>query len=146
MWGRVVEVMLGGWLAMSPFVFHHAPDARALWTTDVLAATAIVTLALLSFQRHLRRAHLGQLLVAAWLVVVGWLGAPAPAAQNHLVVGLLLAMLAIVPSHASRPSPSWEARWSRRTPAPVRDEPTEEEPPTRRAPPLEPPSRFPEGH
>ncbi len=113
MWARVVEVMLGCWLASSPFVFHHGADARGLWVTDLACAAAIVTLALLSFAPTLRRAHLGHLVIAAWLVVSGYLGGTAPAHQNHVVVGLLLAMLAIVPSRASLPPPSWQARWAR---------------------------------
>lgn len=113
MWARVVEVMLGCWLAVSPFVFRHGPDTRDLWTTDLACAAIIVTLALLSFAPRLRRAHLGQLAVAAWLVGFGYTGEGAPAHQNQIVVGLLLAMLAIVPSEASRPPPSWRAWWAR---------------------------------
>lgn len=30
MWARVVEVMLGCWLAVSPFVFRHSADERWL--------------------------------------------------------------------------------------------------------------------
>lgn len=114
MWARVIEVMLGCWLAMSPFVFGYRPeDAPVLWITDFAGAAAVILFALLSFAPALRRAHLGNLAVAAWLVGTGYAWGPTPAHQNHLIVGLLLAMLAIVPSEADLPHPSWRARWSR---------------------------------
>jgi hypothetical protein len=58
MWARVVEVMFASWLAVSPFVFRHAPDERTFWTTDLLCASATIVLALLSFWRPLCHAHL----------------------------------------------------------------------------------------
>lgn len=111
MWARVVEVMLACWLAASPFVFGHDADDRALWATDFVGALAVATFALLSFSPKLRRAHLGQLAVAGWLVGTGWVGSPEPAHENHVAVGLLLLMLGIVPSEATKPHPSWRRRW-----------------------------------
>lgn len=114
MWARVVEVMLACWLAASPFVFEHGADDRALWVADLAGAAAVATFALLSFSPKLRRAHLGQIAVAGWLVGTGYVGSPDPAHENHVVVGLLLAMLAIVPTEASKPHPSWRGRWGER--------------------------------
>lgn len=117
MWARDVELCLGLWLWISPFVLRHGEDAR-LWANDLVCGTLLVLLPLLSYGRRTRRAHLLELLVAAWLVGVGWAASaaasaaegPAPAAaQNHVVVGLLIAMLAIVPSQASLPPEPWRA-------------------------------------
>ena len=110
MWARVIEVALGCWLAMSPFIFRHAADDRALWVNDLLSATAIILFALLSFWRRLPFAHLASGLVGFWLIAFGfWVGPyPTPAAlQNDIMVGLLLLMFAIVPNKASLPPRPW---------------------------------------
>ena len=112
MWARHLELALGCWLALSPFVFRHAPEATWLWINDLTAALAVILLALLSHGRGLRRAHLLVLPVALWLLALGWWcarGEPTPASQNHIVIGLLLIMLGIVPSDASQPPPGWRA-------------------------------------
>jgi len=109
MWARVVEFMLGCWLAVSPFVFQHA-DQAVLSAIDYAAATAVITFALLSYWPPARWAHLGTLAVATGLIVVGRASAwsdLAPGYQNHIVVGLLLLMFAIVPNDASQPPRSW---------------------------------------
>ena len=43
MWSRVVEVMLGCWLLMSPFLFHYAAGCVAVWAND-LACGALLPL------------------------------------------------------------------------------------------------------
>jgi len=109
MWARHMEFALALWLAMSPFVFRHPGGELALWLHDFAAASVLATLSLVSHWRPLRRAHLLSLALATWLIVAGWWQSqgtglhPPPAYQNWLLVGLLLAMFAIVPSEASRP-------------------------------------------
>jgi uncharacterized membrane protein len=103
MWARDVEFALGAWLVVSPFVFGHR---GALAAHDFVCGSAIATLALLSYWRRARRAHLLELAIAAWLVASGWIASSEGAgasAQNHAVLGLVLTMLAIVPSEANRP-------------------------------------------
>ena len=110
MWPRVVEVMIGCWLAVSPFVFRHPPDQNAFWLRDLLCAALVMTLALLSFGRRTRRAHLGILPVGIFLCAAAFVfpsNPPPPALQNDLIVGLILVMLAILPSEASLPPVSW---------------------------------------
>jgi hypothetical protein len=112
MWARVVEVMLGCWLAVSPFVFRHAGEERALWTNDLLCASIVVALALLSFWRPSRHAHLLTCAVALWLIGFGYLMSPhptPPALQNDILVGWLLLMFAIIPNEASLPPRSWRS-------------------------------------
>ena len=113
MWARVVEFMLACWLAVSPFVFQHAGDQVVLWAIDLTAAALIGGFALLSYWPPTRHLHLLTALLACALIGYGRFGAggePPPALQNHIVVGLLLLMFAIIPNHASRPPNSWNAQ------------------------------------
>ena len=127
MWGRVVEIMLGLWLTLSPFIFGHYPSNIALWTNDLLCGAAVVLLASLSFWTwsvlgFMRYAHLGILGVGGWLTIFGYVSSGYPAApgyQNAMLVGLILLVVAIIPNHASLPPPSWrrhfasQAEWRR---------------------------------
>lgn len=110
MWARVIEIMLGCWLAVSPFVFRHAADEKVLWLNDLFSALAVIMLALISFWRPLRYAHVAIVVVALWLIGFGfWAsGYPAPPAlQNDILVGLLLLMFAIIPNEANLPPKAW---------------------------------------
>jgi len=109
MWPRVVEVMLGCWLGMSPFIFRHNPHQTELRLNDLACALAIVTLSLLSFWQPCRAAHFGLCGVAIWLIGFGYARAPLPAPpalQNDILVGMLLLMFAIIPNEANPPR-SW---------------------------------------
>ena len=109
MWPRVIEVMLGLWLVVSPFIFGHAADDRPLWINDLACGFGIAALALLSFSRPLRYSHLAIAVVALWLIVFGFLASyPAPpASQNHILLGLVLLMFAIIPNEANLPPEPW---------------------------------------
>jgi hypothetical protein len=111
MWSRVIEAMLGVWLSLSPLIFRHPDDQLWLWVHDMLLATLITTLAILSFWNPLRRAHWVLVPVSVWLIGVGFLAAPhptPPALQNHIMLGLLLLMFAVIPNHASQPPSGWQ--------------------------------------
>jgi hypothetical protein len=108
MWARHLELALGCWLSLSPFLFR---DGAPRGWLDFAAGSAVASSALLSHWRPMRRAHLLTLLVALLLLIEGWLGTrdgASPAHENRIVVGLLLATFAIVPSHASAPPESWQ--------------------------------------
>jgi hypothetical protein len=110
MWARVIEVMLGCWLAMSPFIFRHNAEDRVLWVNDFSSATVVIVFALVSFWPPLRFAHLANLGTALWLIAFGFWAFPyptPPALQNDILVGLLLLMFAIIPNEATRPPQSW---------------------------------------
>jgi hypothetical protein len=111
MWARAIEVMLGGWLAISPFIFRHGVAERMLWSNDLTCGLVIVTLALLSFWFPLRYLHVAITAPAVWLVIFGFMaGHPAPpASQNHILLGLLLFMFAIIPNEANMPPLSRKA-------------------------------------
>lgn len=121
MWGRSVEIGLGGWLMLSPWIFGHEPDARFLWGCDLLGGAAIIAVSLACWKEMLGPLHLCHLGVGAFLVGTAFLAGtspPPPAYQNHAVLGLLLMMVAIVPTHAARPPARWrEFYQSRRRPA-----------------------------
>ena len=56
------------------------------------------------------RAHLATVAVALWLIAFGYLAggvAAPPWAQNDVIAGLVLLMLAIVPTRALDPPPAW---------------------------------------
>lgn len=110
MWARVVEVLLGCWLALSPFIFRHTAEDRDMWRNDFGCAVVVITLALVSFWRPLRYAHLALVLVAFWLIGFSYVVSPRPAPpalQNDAMIGWLLLLFAIVPNQASLPPDGW---------------------------------------
>ena len=113
MWARHMEIALALWLAVSPWVFRHDPEASWLWIHDLVLALGIGLASSLCHWRPLRRVYLANFLFGTWLVAAGWWltswseGMAMPAAQNWMVLGLLLLMFAIVPGEASRPPARW---------------------------------------
>lgn len=119
MWARTVEVMMGCWLAMSPFIFRHPSGEPHWWWNDFACATLMAGFALLSFVESWRWAHLLQIAVGFWLIGYGFtLGnfPVPPALQNDITVGILLLMFAIVPTEATQPPRAWRD-WNARHPA-----------------------------
>lgn len=112
MGARHIEFAIGCWLMMSPFVFGHAETPR-MWT-DIAWGAVVMVLSLICYVRPLHRAHLALLGVGAWLFVDGWLATRGDVhpgwAQNEITTGLLLAMVAIVPSHATDLPTGWRDR------------------------------------
>jgi hypothetical protein len=115
MWARTAEIMLGCWLLLSPFIFRHPAEATSWWVNDLTCGTIVILLSLFSFWsfpfwRAVRRAHLVNLAVALWLIGFAYVTAdypPAGALQNHVLLGLLLLMLPLVPTEAELPPEEW---------------------------------------
>ena len=110
MWPRTSEVALAVWLALSPFIFRHAPEHAVLWWSDMVAAFLVMTISLLSFWRRTLHVHLLNVPIALWLMAFGYFALgnpPPPGAQNEMVVGLILLMFAIIPSEATLPPAEW---------------------------------------
>ncbi len=117
MWPRVVEVMLGAWLAVSPFIFNHPAEEWWLWANDFSSSFAVIVLALLSHWRPLRYAHLLIAGVGLWLMGFGYFASPhplPPALQNDLLMGMLLVMFATLPNEADLPPSSWRDFYARK--------------------------------
>lgn len=105
MWARTSECMLGLWLLMSPFLFRHTGEPTML-ANDLATGFAVAVFALASWWRPLAWAHLLTIFVGLWLVGFGRLSEtpPLPAgAQNQILSGLVLLMLAVIPNEASLP-------------------------------------------
>ncbi len=117
MWARVVEFMLACWLSISPFIFRHPFEETFLWANDLTCAVLIALFALLSFVKGLEKIHLLTLGVALWLWGLGYTTFPDPAPialENDLTVGLLLLMIALVPSQSSLPPRSWRKFYNKK--------------------------------
>lgn len=111
MWARIVEMMTAVWLALSPFIFRVQDQPVVMWV-DNLLALLISILAGLSYWKPTRHAHVLILLVAVGMIIWARFGhgtPPPPIHQNHMVVGILLLMIAIVPNEASQPSEHWRS-------------------------------------
>jgi hypothetical protein len=110
MWARTAELMIGGWLVLSPFIFRGTESIGELSAVHFAAGSAVVTFSLVSFWERTAHAHLLTAALAAGLVLYayfGWERPGPPAAQNAITVGLLLVLLAIIPNDASRPPKPW---------------------------------------
>ena len=113
MWPRVVEVMLGAWLVISPFVFRGTADLERYTVNFVVSGSVVTVASLLAFWRPAGWARFVTLLAALWLTGHGYFAAVRPgppAAQNEIVIGLLLLIFAILPNETNRPPVPWRDR------------------------------------
>lgn len=117
MWARTVEVMLGCWLLVSPFVFEHEPSDTYFWAADLGGGALIALFSLFSFWEPTKRAHALTFVTGASLALIAYFGTPPlpPALQNHILVGVLLMMMAIIPTEATLPPDAWQRHEEERT-------------------------------
>ena len=111
MWARIIEIMLGLWLALSPFVLPIPPGESFFKINNSICAILVILFACLSFRKKISKTHLLTIAVSLWLWGLGYSTFPEKTSvqlENSVIVGLLLLMLAIVPSHAEQLSPSWQ--------------------------------------
>lgn len=96
-WRDVANLILGGWLFVSPWVLTDAPVPAAAWNahgTGIVIATFAV-LALLAF--HEWEEWLG-VLFGVWLVAAPWaLGFAVVGAEvwNQIAVGMVVGLMAL---------------------------------------------------
>jgi hypothetical protein len=110
MWPRVVEIMFGCWLLVTPFVFRTTTAIDDYAGHAVLSGALIAAASMLGCWPPLRHAHLATLSVAAWLTLHGYFSAARPgppAAQNEIVVGLIVLLFAILPNEVNQAPRSW---------------------------------------
>lgn len=109
MWARIVEILLGFWLAASIFIVRRVPGDMTGLINDVVCGLAVVAFGCLSFIERAAWLHFLTLAVGLWLIIFGYIaGYPSPAtAQNRIIIGLLLAMFAIIPNRINEMPESW---------------------------------------
>lgn len=112
MWPRVIEIMLGLWLMLSPFIFHYASHISMAWISDLVCGFLIIAFGMISYVRTFRWVHFLTIFLAIYLIIFGYLKlfyVFQPAAQNHILVGLLLLLFAILPNHVNSTPDKWDA-------------------------------------
>lgn len=113
MWPRVVEVTLGAWLLITPFVFRDSPAMDAYATNAMVSGSIVILASLLCFWHRTDRAYFVTLAVSLWLMGHGYFAAERPGpppAQNEITVGLLLLLFAILPTETNQPPGPWRDR------------------------------------
>lgn len=110
MWPRTVEVLLGCWLLITPFVFRETSEVDRYVINSVACGALVIVASLLSFRDGTRFARFVTLLVSLWLAVHGYVFAARPgppAAQNELAIGLMLLLFAILPNEINDAPRPW---------------------------------------
>lgn len=112
-WPRILEITIGCWLLMSPFIFGSYPAHSELWLSDMICGALVIVISCTAISRRFRRLYLVNLAIAVWIVGYAYLQSPPPQhapawIQNDLIAGLILLMVAIIPSDTSRPPQKWQ--------------------------------------
>lgn len=112
-WPRILEIVLGCWLLMSPFVFGHHPEEPSVWINEMVCGALVIVVSSMSISRRFFRLYLVNIPIALWLIGHAYFQIPPPAhappwLQNDLITGMLLGMMAIIPSDTSRPPREWQ--------------------------------------
>jgi len=114
MWPRVVEVMLGLWLALGPLIFRLGPGAGPLIANHVIYGAATVIASLIAIRVPFVRIVI--IAIGWWLIGYGYVAGGYPAAPGYLnlmVVGALVGLLGIIPTDCLEPPRSWREYYGR---------------------------------
>ncbi len=109
MGARHAEIFIAIWLAISWMIFHYGEEGRALlMMNDFICAFLLIFFALITYSTKFRHWHLMNFVIGLWLILFSYSsfveGVPE---QNYMTLGLLLLMLAIVPSFSGQAPHSW---------------------------------------
>ncbi|MCL5279443.1 MAG: SPW repeat protein [Planctomycetes bacterium] len=108
MWPRIMEVMLGLWLVLSPLIFRLEPGDLALIVNHLVYGAATAVAALIAIRvRFLRVVTIA---IGLWLIGYGYVagGYPGPGGYlNLIVIGVLLCALGLIPTDCLVPTHSW---------------------------------------
>lgn len=110
MWARHFEIFLGFWIAISWLIFSYPPNMFVFTYVDWLTCIVISVFSLGSYWKKFRLLHLLNFIVGCILVGIAFVNkdqAEQPLFQNYVVLGLVLLMFSIVPSHSSLPPTRW---------------------------------------
>lgn len=105
MWPRVVEVMLGAWLVITPLVFRGTDDVDRYAVNAVVSGAIVIVASLMAVWRRTGWMRFVTLATSCWLAGHGYLSAVRPgppAAQNEITIGLVLLLFAILPNDVNR--------------------------------------------
>jgi hypothetical protein len=94
----VVNLVLGAWLFLSPWIFGFAPDMAASWNAW-LSGVVIAGLAVAALAAFATWEEWLNLLVGIWVAVSPWIvgfSGNATATRDHLIVGIIVAVVAAV--------------------------------------------------
>ncbi len=108
MWPRIVEVMLGLWLVLSPLIFRLGPGDLALTVNHLVYGTATVVAALIALR--LRFLRVVTIAIGLWLIGYGYVAGgypPPPGYLNLVVIGVLIGALGLIPTDCLQPTQSW---------------------------------------
>lgn len=110
MWGRILQMLCAGWLAVSPFLLSAGEEPALAFISNFVCASVIFLLAAGSFYRRAPHLHVATALPALWIIAVAFLAEPSPPPplhQNGVILGMVLLILIFVPSHAAKPPRGW---------------------------------------
>ena len=110
MWPRIAEILIGAWLAVSPWLLTKGavPSQMAI---DVIAGLLFVLFAIIELTTSYRSAHFLSILVALVLTAWGWFhveSIPFSLPQHDILVGLTILVFAIIPTGISTPPEGWQ--------------------------------------
>jgi hypothetical protein len=96
-WQDTLNLVLGLWLIISPWVLAYTAQTTAAWTAHAVGVVILVMAALALYAFHTWEEWINVAL-AAWLIVSPWLlgySAVQAATWNQIVVGLAVGVLAL---------------------------------------------------
>jgi len=108
MWPRIVEVMLGLWLVLSPLIFRLGPGDGALIANHIVYGAITVVASLIALRVPFLRVV--TVAIGLWLIGYGYGAGGYPAApgyQNLMIVGALICALGLIPTDCLKPTRSW---------------------------------------
>ncbi|MCS6945356.1 MAG: SPW repeat protein [Sutterellaceae bacterium] len=96
-WQDPVNLVLGVWLIVSPWLLSYASEAAATWNAAILGVL-ISAAAIWALFRVFAWQQWANVAFGLWLIVSPWLlgfGGVAAALYNAVIVGLVVAVLAL---------------------------------------------------
>ena len=102
MWARVLECLVAIWLFVSPTILPYFVHETLLQNSHLVIPFLIVIFSLFSFHSAFRKIHLVNFLLGVWLLGLGYIAYPLdplPSQENSVVVGLLIMLFSLVPTH-----------------------------------------------
>jgi hypothetical protein len=102
-----INVLLGLWVIISPWIFGLSGNMSALWNS-IIVGVVVAILAGIRFANASENVWLSwvNLVLGVWVIATPWiysLTTDMAAMTNYIIVGILIAALAIWSALASRP-------------------------------------------